>query len=101
MDNDVQELGDILRQDAPPALDPWFRLAVLDRRARQVFRRRMAARVFAALAFTLGLAIAMQVSVDSVEVGGLLLVGGGLVLSWRCYAPVLAGWMRARLSESR
>lgn len=101
MDNDARKLGDILRQDAPPLLDPWFRLAVLERRARQVFRRRLVGRLLAALAATLGLAIGMQASVDAVEIGGLLLVGGGLALSWRCYAPVLVDWMRARLRESR
>jgi hypothetical protein len=101
MDRETQALGDLLRQDAPPALDPGFRLAVLERRARQNFRRRLVVTLATALAFGLGLAIAVQASAGALEIGVLLLAGAGLVASWRGYAPVLAHWMRVRSSESR
>lgn len=101
MDRVTQALADLLREDAPPALDPGFRLAVLERRARQIFRRRLIVTLATAVAFGLGLAIAVQASAGAMEIGVLLLAGGGLVLSWRGYAPVLAHLMRAGLSQSR
>jgi hypothetical protein len=101
MDRVAQALADLVRHDEPRALDARFRLAVLERRAQQIFRRRLAATLCTALAFGLGLAFAMQASADAMEIGVLLIAGGGLVLSWRGYAPVLAHWMRARLSESK
>ena len=57
--------------------------------------------LLAALAFSAALAMAMQASASSMEIGGLLIVGAGLVVSWRSYAPVLADWMRTALSRSK
>ena len=101
MDRKDRVLADILRQDEPPQVDPAFRLAVLERRARQIFRRQLIATLLGALAFSAALAIAMQASASSTEIGSLLIVGVGLVVSWRFYAPVLADWMRSALSMSK
>ena len=99
MDRKTDALADILLQDVPPERDPAFRLAVLERRARQIFRRRLVGAVLAALAFGLALTIAKRASVDAMEIGALLIVVAGLGLSWRFYAPVLAHWVRTRLRE--
>lgn len=101
MDPKARLLAEILRQDEPPQLDPAFRLAVLERRARQVLRRQLIASLLGALAFSVALAIAMQASASSMEIGSLLIVGAGLILSWRFYAPVLAAWMRSALRLSK
>ena len=98
MDRKDRVLADILRQDEPPHRDPVFRLAVLERRARQVFRRQLVTTVLAALAFGIALAIAVRASASPLEIGSLLILGAGLVVSWRFYAPVLADWMRTALS---
>lgn len=101
MDQKDRVLADLLRQDGPLRVDPAFRLAVLERRARQIFRRQLIATLLAALAFSASLAIAMQASATSMEIGSMLIVGAGLVVSWRFYAPVLADWMRSVLSMSK
>lgn len=98
MDRKDRLLADILRLDEPPARDPAFRLAVLERRARQIFRRQLIATLLAALAFSVALAVAVRASASPIEIGSLLIVGAGLVVSWRCYAPVIADWMRIALS---
>lgn len=99
MDRKTDPLADVLLQDAPPERDPAFRLAVLERRARQKLRRRLIGAVLAALALGAALAIAKRASVDAMEIGILLIVVAGLGLSWRFYAPVLAHWVRTRLRE--
>ena len=101
MDRKDRVLADLLRQDEPPQRDPAFRLAVLERRARQIFRRQLIATLLAALAFSVALAVAVQASASSMETGSLLIVGAGLVVSWRFYAPVLADWMRTALTMSK
>jgi hypothetical protein len=101
MDRQDRVLADFLRQDEPRQLDPAFRLAVLERRARQIFRRQLIATLFAALASSAALGIAMRASASSTEIGGLLIVGVGLFVSWRSYAPVLADWMRSALNVSK
>jgi hypothetical protein len=101
MDRKDRVLADLLRQDGPRQVDPAFRLAVLERRARQIFRRKLITALLAALAFNVPLAMAMQASASSMEIGSLVIVGAGLVVSWRFYAPVLADWMRAALSRSK
>jgi hypothetical protein len=101
MDRKDRVLADFLRQDESLQVDPAFRLAVLERRARQIFRRQLIATLLAALAFSAALAIAMQASASSTEIGSLLIVGAGLVVSWRFYAPVLVDWMRSALSMSK
>jgi hypothetical protein len=101
MDRKDRVLADFLRRDEPPDRDPAFRLAVLERRARQIFRRKLIATLIAALAFSVALAVAVRASASPAEIGSLLIVGAGLVVSWRCYAPVLADWMRIVLSMSQ
>jgi hypothetical protein len=94
-------LAAILWDDAPPRFDPGFRLAVLERRVQQILRRRVISTLLAGLAFGVALVIAMLKSANAVEIGSLLAVGAGLVVSWRFYAPVLAHGMRTVLSMSR
>jgi hypothetical protein len=101
MDRHDRVLADFLREDQPPAVDAAFRYAVLERLARQMFRRQLIATLLAALASSGALAVGMQASASSMEIGGLLIVGAGLVVSWRFYAPVLAHWTRAALSMSK
>ncbi len=101
MDRMDRVLADFLRQDEPRQVDPAFRLAVLARRARQVFRRQLISTLLAGLAFSAALGVAMQASANLMETGSLLIVGAGLVVSWRFYAPVLADWMRSALSVSK
>ena len=101
MDRKDRVLAEILREDQPPPRDPAFRLAVLERRARQVFRRKLIATLIAALTFSVALAVAVRASASPVEIGSLLIVGAGLVVSWRFYAPVLADRMRTALSMSQ
>ena len=101
MDRKDRLLAEVLRQDEPRRVDPPFRLAVLERRARQIFRRQLITTLLVALAFSIPLAMAMQASASSMEIGSLLIVGAGLVLSWRFYAPVLADWLRAALRRSK
>jgi hypothetical protein len=101
MDGKDRVLAELLRLDAPPQVDPAFRISVLERRARQIFRRHLIATLFAAFGFTVVLAIAVQGSASSIETGSLLVVGAGLVASWRFYAPVLAHGMRAVLTISK
>lgn len=101
MDRKDRVLTDFLRQDEPLKVDPEFRLAVLERRARQIFRRQLIATLLAGLAFGAALVIAVQASASSTEIGGLLIVGAGLVVSWRSYAPVLGHWLRSALSVSK
>jgi hypothetical protein len=79
--NDImdQRLGELLREDAPPARDPRFRIALVERRQRQVYRRRQWQR---RLGFLLLAVLPGVLMVDQPWVMGLLLVGGGvLVLS--------------------
>jgi hypothetical protein len=101
MDRTDRVLADILRRDEPPERDAVFRLAVLERRARQVFRRQLLATLLAALALGVVLAVAMWASASPIEIGSLLIVGAGLIVSWRCYAPPLAHWIRVGLSMSQ
>jgi hypothetical protein len=101
MDPKDSVLADLLRQDEPLEVDPAFRLAVLERRARQIFRRQLIATLLVGLAFSAALAIAVQASASPSEIGSLLIVGAGLVVSWRFYAPVLACYMRIALSTSK
>lgn len=101
MDRHDRVLADLLREDEPPKVDPAFRFAVLERLARQMFRRQLIATLLAALASSVTLVIARQASASSMEIGSLLIVGAGLVVSWRFYAPVLAHWARTALSMSK
>jgi hypothetical protein len=101
MDPRDRVLADLLRENQPSDVDPAFRFAVLERLARQVFRRQLIATLLGALASGVVLTIAMQASASSTEIGSLLVVGAGLVVSWRFYAPVLAHWTRVALRTSK
>lgn len=101
MDSKDRVLADLLRLGEPPPVDPAFRLAVLERCAAQVFRRRLVVALLAALAPSVVLAIALRKSAGSMEAVSLLIVGAGLVASWRSYAPVLVDWARRVLGTRR
>lgn len=88
-----QRLGELLREDAPPARDARFRIALVERRQRQLYRRQAWQRTlaFALLAVLPGV---MLFAVDQPLVAALLLVGaGGLVMSGlRAIAATRHAW---------
>jgi hypothetical protein len=76
-----QHLGELLRADAPPRRDPRFRIALVERRQRQIYRQQawQRALTFSLLAVLPGMVLFV---VDQPLVMGLVLVGvGGLVMS--------------------
>lgn len=93
--NDIldQQLGELLREDAPPARDARFRIALVERRQRQIYRQQAWQRVitFALLALLPGVVLFV---VDQPLLMGLLLVGaGGLILSGiRAIAATRHAW---------
>lgn len=88
-----QRLGDLLREDAPPAPDARFRIALVERRQQQIYRRQARQRIvtFALLALLPGVVL---VVVDRPLLAGLLLAGvAGLVLSGiRAVAAARQAW---------
>jgi glucose-6-phosphate-specific signal transduction histidine kinase len=93
--NDIidQRLGALLREDAPPARDPRFRIALVERRQRQLYRQRARQRAvtFALLAVLPGLVL---FAADQPLVMALLLAAvGGLVMSgMRAIAATRHAW---------
>lgn len=92
-DNMDQRLGELLREDAPPAHDPRFRIALVERRQRQAYRRMQWQRLFGFFLLAL-LPGVVLLWVDQPWVLALLLVGGGaLVLSGiRAIAATRHAW---------
>jgi hypothetical protein len=98
MKQDIDErLGRLLREDAPPAHDPWFRIRLLERRERLRFRHRsltlLAAAVVMAVfpAILLGL-VANPIAAGLVAVFIVALIGASL-LSIRGVLQVVR-WLR-------
>lgn len=82
-DNETR-LERLLRADLPPARDPLFRIAVLERRERQAFRRRVAATVAvgaAAVVLVVGNAatISAWLAEDVTRLAGVFAVAAGAV----------------------
>lgn len=84
-----QRLGNLLREDAPPARDVRFRIALVERQARQRFRQqaRRRAVVFAVLALLPGAALWLAeqpaVALLLAALGGLFLTGLRVVVATR------------------
>lgn len=68
-DNDLTDmearLEKVLRADLPPARDPMFRIAVLERREGQQLRRQLAATITGAALVTIMISLMLTVLVDA------------------------------------
>lgn len=88
MIDDLDErLGGWLRADAPPERDPLFRVALIERRERQRFRRRSRALLSAAAASAVLPAVAFTVAPDPFAAG---------LIAALCMALIAAALLSAR-----
>lgn len=101
-DGTDQRLGDLLREDAPPASDARFRIALVERRQRQIYRQQAGQRIvtFGLLALLPGVAL---FAVDQPLLTALLLAGaGGLLLSGiRAVAAMRLAWRTVRAAGAQ
>ena len=84
-----ERIGELLRQDAPPARDPAFRISVLERRERKRFLRQSAmlgvlCLVLAAVALV-GIAIGGDAAVAAIA----LAIVAALAVAYTRYEPMV------------
>jgi hypothetical protein len=87
-------LANLLREDAPPAHDPLFRLSVLERREQKRFRNRSFLLLAAALAFAAISWIVINAGGQVFETAGVMLFGAILAVGHFLYAPALMQLLR-------
>jgi hypothetical protein len=84
-----QRIADLLREGAPPARDPMFRVAVLGRLERAKYRRRTLALLAGALALAAVAVLGAGVGGATREATVALLVGVALTITYFIVAPVV------------
>lgn len=82
-----ERIAAALRQDAPPARDPMFRLQVLERRERQRFRRRALGSLATGATVAVILALGILTGRDAYAAGSVLLFALVLVMAVVVYLP--------------
>jgi hypothetical protein len=80
-----QRIVDLLREYAPPARDPLFRLKVLERRERRQFQRRSFTMLAGALVIILISTLAVSSEGGSLETTGALAVGTALASGYLAF----------------
>jgi hypothetical protein len=71
-------IGQFLREQAPPARDPVFRLRVLERREQRQFQRRSLTMLAAVLVIILVATFGIRIGGGALETTGALVVGTAL-----------------------
>ena len=74
-----------LREAAPPARDPVFRLKVLERREQQQFQRRLFTMLGGALLIILASVFAIGIKGAALETAGVLITGAALASSYLAF----------------
>jgi hypothetical protein len=92
-DDSDTKLDELLREDAPQARDPLFRLSVLERRERMRFRRRMALLFAVVVTVTIAVLVGFDTVGDRI-VAPIAILLFGVVLSM---AVVLRAWTLIRV----
>ncbi len=82
-----QRIAGLLNRVAPPVYDPFFRLAVLERRERKRFQIQLLALLVMALIAAIVLSSGIAMGADPGGLMFVLLVCGGVVASWAAAAP--------------
>jgi hypothetical protein len=86
MSDDVdQRIVDLLRQDAPPARDPVFRLRVLERREHRRFQQRLFTMLAGALMILLVSAFAVGIGGGALRTTGAMVVGAALATAYAAF----------------
>jgi len=73
------QLGRLLREDAPPVRDPLFRIGLVERRERQRYRQRLRKRVLIAALLAVLPGVALLLAARSVGTAVLLVIAVGMV----------------------
>ena len=73
-----QRIADLLRENAPPARDPVFRIKVLERRERGQFRRRSFTMLTGGLSIILVSAFAIGIGGRALQMTGAMVLGAAL-----------------------
>jgi len=77
MTEDADErIGELLRSDAPGALDPLFRLSVMERRERKRFRNRSLQVLAGGLAVVVVAMVGMAIGGQALDAAGFLVFTG-------------------------
>ena len=84
-----ERLGALLRQDAPPALDPMFRMKVLERREKMRFRRHSLLLAALALALAVVAWIGISAGGETAETTVALVFGIALAVGYVLYRPAV------------
>jgi hypothetical protein len=84
-----RRIGDLLRQDAPPARDPAFRVSVLERREQKRFLRQTAILGLIALALAVIALVGIAVGGDTAVTAIVLMLAVVLVAAYTFYAPAV------------
>jgi len=84
-----ERIGDLLREDAPPARDPAFRISVLERRERKRFLRQSAILGLIALALAVVALVGIAVGGDTAITAIVLMIAVVLAAAYAFYAPLV------------
>ena len=86
--------GDLVRRAAPAERDPLFRLRVLERRERDLFRRRSLAMLGLLIEVIAAAAALLALRPVRLDAAGIALFAGVLAATALLYAPVLLRQLR-------
>jgi hypothetical protein len=84
-----ERLGALLRQDAPPAPDPMFRMKVLERREKMRFRRHSLLLAALALALAVVAWVGISAGGETAETTVALVFGIALAVGYVLYRPAV------------
>lgn len=84
-----ERIGDLLRQDAPSARDPMFRLSVLERRERKRFRQHSLVLASIAVALASASWIGVSAGGETAETTIALVCIVALAVAYILYQPVV------------
>ena len=84
-----ERIGELLRQDAPPARDPAFRISVLERRERKRFLRQSA--MLGALCLVLAVVALAGIAIggDTAVAAIALAIVAALAVAYMRYEPIV------------